>query len=191
MIDSMKTLSVRQPYATLICAGIKDVENRSWSTEYRGTVLIHASQWSMKPDLFIIWKELPLPLFKDYEAIASNLDDTDSSPADLTQIIRAENGKVVLLDENYRLQYQLLKTELAKQLDEETTLFLTQAIVGSVDIVDVVRDSKSEWSERGQYHWILKNPVLYAEPLVSVKGKLRLWNSNREPDTTPIDYVRE
>ena len=38
-----KVLSVRQPYANLICKGIKDVENRSRRTNYRGLLLIHAS----------------------------------------------------------------------------------------------------------------------------------------------------
>lgn len=38
-----KVLSVRQPYASLLVNGIKDVENRSRRTNYRGTVLIHAS----------------------------------------------------------------------------------------------------------------------------------------------------
>jgi hypothetical protein len=38
----MKTLTVRQPWASLIVTGAKDVENRSWPTSYRGTLLIHA-----------------------------------------------------------------------------------------------------------------------------------------------------
>lgn len=38
-----KVLTVRQPYASLLVNGIKDVENRSRRTNYRGTVLIHAS----------------------------------------------------------------------------------------------------------------------------------------------------
>lgn len=40
----MKTLSVRQPWAWLICNGHKDIENRTWRTSHRGTLLIHASQ---------------------------------------------------------------------------------------------------------------------------------------------------
>jgi hypothetical protein len=40
----MKILSVRQPWAALIVSGHKDIENRTWSTRYRGPVLIHASQ---------------------------------------------------------------------------------------------------------------------------------------------------
>lgn len=35
-------LSIKQPWAWLICHGFKDVENRSWATRYRGTLLIHA-----------------------------------------------------------------------------------------------------------------------------------------------------
>lgn len=38
-----KVLSVRQPYASLLVKGVKDVENRSRRTNFRGTVLIHAS----------------------------------------------------------------------------------------------------------------------------------------------------
>lgn len=40
----MKTLSVRQPWADLIIRGIKDIENRTWTTAYRGPLLIHASK---------------------------------------------------------------------------------------------------------------------------------------------------
>ncbi|HEU5374238.1 MAG TPA: ASCH domain-containing protein [Ktedonobacteraceae bacterium] len=40
----MEILSVRQPWAWLIVNGLKDIENRSWSTRYRGPLLIHAGQ---------------------------------------------------------------------------------------------------------------------------------------------------
>ncbi|MGY2053265.1 ASCH domain-containing protein [Methylobacterium sp. JK268] len=39
-----KALSVRQPWAWAIVGGCKDVENRDWSTRFRGPVLIHASR---------------------------------------------------------------------------------------------------------------------------------------------------
>lgn len=39
----MKWLSVRQPWASLIACGLKDIENRTRSTSYRGPVMIHAS----------------------------------------------------------------------------------------------------------------------------------------------------
>jgi hypothetical protein len=39
----MRCLAVRQPYAWAIVAGAKDIENRSWTTDYRGPVIIQAS----------------------------------------------------------------------------------------------------------------------------------------------------
>ena len=39
----MKVLSLTEPYATLIKMGIKTIETRSWKTNYRGELYIHAS----------------------------------------------------------------------------------------------------------------------------------------------------
>jgi hypothetical protein len=44
-------LSIRQPWAWLIVNGYKDIENRSWSTTYRGLLLIHASSKKPSADL--------------------------------------------------------------------------------------------------------------------------------------------
>ena len=41
---AMRTLSIKQPWADLILSGTKDVENRTWSTGYRGPILIHAGK---------------------------------------------------------------------------------------------------------------------------------------------------
>ena len=37
-------LSIRQPWAELIVSGRKTIEVRTWTTEYRGPVFIHASK---------------------------------------------------------------------------------------------------------------------------------------------------
>lgn len=42
-MSELRALSVRQPWAWGICAGIKRTENRTWTTERRGTIAIHAS----------------------------------------------------------------------------------------------------------------------------------------------------
>jgi hypothetical protein len=39
----MKIISLRQQWASLIVHGFKDVENRTWSTRYRGPLIIHSS----------------------------------------------------------------------------------------------------------------------------------------------------
>lgn len=40
----MKTLTIKQPYASLIKEGIKEYEFRTWKTKYRGEILIHAGK---------------------------------------------------------------------------------------------------------------------------------------------------
>lgn len=35
----MKALTIKQPWASLIVHGIKDIENRTWRTDYRGPVI--------------------------------------------------------------------------------------------------------------------------------------------------------
>lgn len=38
----MKAITIREPWATLIISGHKSYEFRSWKTNYRGKILIHA-----------------------------------------------------------------------------------------------------------------------------------------------------
>jgi len=40
----MKVLSIKEPYATLIKEEQKVIETRSWKTNYRGEIYIHASK---------------------------------------------------------------------------------------------------------------------------------------------------
>ena len=49
----MKTLSIQQPWASLVCSGIKDVENRTWkAAEIPGRILIHASSKKVTKDFY-------------------------------------------------------------------------------------------------------------------------------------------
>jgi len=40
----MKALTLTQPWASLVAIGVKRIETRSWSTSYRGPLLIHAAK---------------------------------------------------------------------------------------------------------------------------------------------------
>ena len=42
VVIKMKVLTLKQPWATLVSEGIKQYEFRSWKTNYRGKLLIHA-----------------------------------------------------------------------------------------------------------------------------------------------------
>lgn len=78
-----KAISIKQPWAYLICAGIKDVENRTWDLpeKYKcERVFIHASG---KPD------EEPYMLFSDEQsaAIDSAIMDVCGTYSQNSQII--------------------------------------------------------------------------------------------------------
>ncbi|MBF0651310.1 ASCH domain-containing protein [Dysgonomonas sp. GY75] len=124
-----KAISIKQPWAYLICAGIKDVENRTWDTKYRGRVYIHAS----------------VQLAKTFDFTLEQSRAIDCIP-----------------------KYQ--KT------------FMRSAIIGHVDIVNCIskvkngKGSDSIWAEPDCFHWILRNPVLFDEPILNVKGKLSFWD---------------
>ena len=54
----MKALTIKEPWASLIINGYKEYEFRSWKTNYRGKILIHAGM-SMDKDM--------ISRFKDYD----------------------------------------------------------------------------------------------------------------------------
>lgn len=43
-LSNLPILSIRQPWAWLIVNGYKDIENRTWSTQFRGKFLIHTGK---------------------------------------------------------------------------------------------------------------------------------------------------
>jgi len=50
MISYHKALSIRQPWASMIAAELKTIETRTWHTDYRGPIWIHAAR---RPDPII------------------------------------------------------------------------------------------------------------------------------------------
>jgi hypothetical protein len=124
---NMKALTVKQPYAYLICAGIKDIENRAWKTNFRGCVLIHAGCTIVQPAFEI-------------------------------------EGQATI----HEIQF-------AKAVNVVEGKNLISAIIGSIEIVDCVRNHPSAWAEKDKWNWVLANPVLFKTPVRDVRGKLSFW----------------
>ena len=55
----MKVITIKQPWATLIVEGYKRFEFRSWKTNYRGDILIHAGKGIDKEAMERLKKYLP------------------------------------------------------------------------------------------------------------------------------------
>ena len=49
----MKVISIKEPFATLINNGMKRIETRSWKTNYRGELLIHACGKGISKEILI------------------------------------------------------------------------------------------------------------------------------------------
>jgi hypothetical protein len=152
----MKTLSVECQNAYLICLGIKDVENRSWRTKHRGRLLIHSSG--------SYCDEIDISFFP------KNWQEEFEKKKDIRY--------VQALDSFYEGLYRYYGTKDYTKWKEKEYYMKAQAIIGSVDLVDIVENSTSEWSMEGQYHWVLENAELFDVPIMFVKGKLKLWDYN-------------
>ena len=153
----MKVLSVKNPYAYLIIHGIKDVENRSWKTDYRGELLIHCSG---KDQVDIYDDDIPKEILKEFDEFWKAKDNNEDY-----QFQNEFARKLADLD---------IKTEKIIIKDKQI-FYLSGLILGKVTLTDIVRDSKSIWAEKNCYHWILENPVVFNSP-IEAKGKLGLWN---------------
>lgn len=81
-------LSVKQPHAVHIVAGLKRIENRSWPTDHRGWLYIHASQSrdshadKFYRAIFDLESRGPLPESEDLGAIIGRVEVLDCQRLD-------------------------------------------------------------------------------------------------------------
>lgn len=83
--------------------------------------------------------------------------------------------------------------------DSETAQ-VKSAIIGYVDVVDIVDNSDSRWAqyapegEKPLLHYILRNARLFKNPILGVKGRLGVWDipeidENNLPETVEIPNI--
>src|SRR5208337_367600 len=79
----MRCLSVRQPWAGLIVAGLKRIEFRTWRTNFRGKILVHAGRRrSTEPaDLAGVSPELAARLLEPRGIVLGEAEIIDCRPA--------------------------------------------------------------------------------------------------------------
>lgn len=53
----MKAITLTQPWATLVAIGAKKIETRSWATDYRGPLAIHAAKGFPGWAKDLVWTE--------------------------------------------------------------------------------------------------------------------------------------
>lgn len=145
-----KTLSEKQPFGYLLCAGIKDIENRTWPLpeKYRDEwVLIHVGA-DRKLNLMNISR-------CQYIDFLSNIDIEELKPVD--QWTRsAIIGAVKFTD--CVINHPSIWAE--KGFIEKT----------------FVRKNSLGVEKKPIYNWVVSDAILFDNPILGVKGKLSFWN---------------
>ena len=172
----MKTLSVKQPYASFICHGIKTIENRTWKTDYRGKLLIHASGSNFAfPDSQFLPKNYREDFYRRMES-----EDQEKAWSDAPKSMLKYCW---LLEQTYKFYGKDIDTEaehpdkwLREAIKKYGYFMPSQAIIGECSLSDITQDSKDDFAEPNNYHWILTEPYYYEKPIINVVGRLRLWD---------------
>ncbi|MFA5408109.1 MAG: ASCH domain-containing protein [Bacilli bacterium] len=89
----MKVITVKQPWASLIALGYKEYEFRTWSTKYRGPLLIHAGK-GIDKQAMEHFKDLDLEYPTSQIVASVNLDDCCLIDEQFNQDLTAKNTKV-------------------------------------------------------------------------------------------------
>ena len=152
---SMKTISLRQPWAYLICSGIKDIENRTWKLpeKYRDKlVLIHASA-DRKLNLMALTREQYNDACDKFEWNGA-MKPVDQWPR--SAII----GAVRFVD--CVVNHPSIWAEKTDLLGlSEINYKIYSSVINVPPII---------------HNWVLSNPILFDKPILNVKGKLGFWD---------------
>lgn len=146
----MKAISLLQPWATLVVIGAKHIETRSWNTNYRGDLLIHASKKFTKEQKAICQQD----------PFASALEILEE--LSLGSII----GSVKLIE--------ITTTDFYKQCSKGIPLksglkYSQKAWENELAFGDY---------SPGRFGWLLSNPISFSNH-VDCKGSLGLWDMDQ------------
>ena len=123
----MKILTIKQPYASLIAAGYKRYEFRSWKTNYRGKILIHAGA-GVDKDALIEFKDLNLK-YKKFRIVAI---------ADLVDCIELnKNISAKINEENKKIYKDKIRTGYAWRLENIKEIDCDQEIKGKLGLWNI------------------------------------------------------
>lgn len=89
----MKAITIKQPFASLIAAGLKEYEFRTWKTGYRGEVLIHAGK-SVDTEAMKRFEEYGLEYPLGCILAKATLADCVKVTEDFREELRRKNGPV-------------------------------------------------------------------------------------------------
>lgn len=135
----MKIITLHQPYAALIALGYKQYETRSWSTQYRGTIAIHAAQKQTVNDDLLARIAYDSVGHLEYSYLKS---------------LNYEYGKILCIAEI---------TDCLTMVEQNHPGRLDPTI--DIRLISVPEKAVGDW-QSGRYAWELKNVQALDEPIV-------------------------
>lgn len=108
----MKVLTIKQPWASLIMLGLKKYEFRSWKTDYRGELLIHAGKGIDKDGMERLKKYIPEDI--PYEGIIGKvrLIDCIKTSSEFYDKVQKENKDIYaksVFNQDYAWQMEVIE----------------------------------------------------------------------------------
>lgn len=147
----MKALTIKNPWAMLIALGVKDIENRTWKTNYRGRIYIHAAAKPVPFNGMLNGMSFTQQQLKE----VFNMNLPERYPDHMSKYPNAcIIGEVDIVDcvQNHSSVWA-----------EHTALVIRKIKGEAIEVTVPV------------WNWVLANPVIYPEPILNVKGALSLW----------------
>jgi activating signal cointegrator 1 len=178
----MKALTIRQPWASLIAAGIKTVETRSRRTNYRGPIVIHAGKTDTDnaPGVHpYVWDRL-----SDVIGGAAPVRGAGIAVADLVDCVPivAESG--TFNDEFY----VCIDGRLERQTDHHPEYGNDAWPEGRLSYEDHTGQLPFGDFTPGRWAWLLANIRPLATP-VPVPGAQGIWNLPTDVETAVTEQL--
>jgi len=183
----IRVLSVHQPFASAFFDNRphrrKFVENRTWTTPYRGTIYIHASRLERRPKDDAVESELELAMW----------DDPPPCGLPVGQIIGSVRVVEVLDGETLELLSETPHDATTLPEDVRRCLYPSQR-AGWLEKWQSVRDflfratiSVDQFYAHccGPECWLVDQPRLLRTP-ITTGGKLNLWRMEVDPDSLAV-----
>ena len=112
----MRVISIKQPFASLIAEGYKEYEFRTWKTNYRGEIYIHASL-SANKEAMKKYKDLNLTYPKGCIIAKATLSDCIEINDNFKKLIKKKNKYTYIYNhvlENDDNKYAFFLTNIEK-----------------------------------------------------------------------------
>jgi activating signal cointegrator 1 len=162
----VKTLTLTQPWASLVAIGAKKIETRSWQTQYRGPLAIHAA------------KSFPastkdLCYMSPFKEALGMPDGTHLLHADPPPAWVAEARRMLRA---LPLGYIIATAQLVNVLPTEVLDNSANTFSVSFEPISEQERAFGDYSP-GRFAWILEDVHILSQP-IHAKGAVGLWDFN-------------